>query len=184
MFTHPDRTDNDLTMVTVRGRRQPSESHGRSTRVAYYRHGRIGTFNGDAADVETRRPVGRKLRRRQQSQPDAHRRARRDAGRRLSRRADLRPRQSFRAGRRPGLPPDRGSTSPPSTPCSRPIGARLAVACSMTRPPSTCAAARRPSASFVTNTWSAARQSRHYRLGPLELDRRRAPRSVGHRAHR
>lgn len=49
VFTHPDRTDNDLTLLTVRGRRQLSPP-GVLEAVAYYRHGRIGTFNGDALD--------------------------------------------------------------------------------------------------------------------------------------
>ncbi len=49
VFTYPDRTDHDLAMVTVRGRRQRSERTVFDA-VAYYRHGRIGTFNGDAAD--------------------------------------------------------------------------------------------------------------------------------------
>jgi outer membrane receptor protein involved in Fe transport len=51
VFTHPDRTDNDLTMVTVRGRRQPSDRTVFEA-VAYYRHGRVSTFNGDAADED------------------------------------------------------------------------------------------------------------------------------------
>jgi len=48
VFTHPDRTDNDVALVTVKGRRQSSDRlfvEG----VAYYRHSRIATFNGDAA---------------------------------------------------------------------------------------------------------------------------------------
>ena len=49
VFTHPDRTDNDLALVTMRGSREVSGGlalHG----VAYYRRNRIGTFNGDAAE--------------------------------------------------------------------------------------------------------------------------------------
>jgi outer membrane receptor protein involved in Fe transport len=49
VFTFPDRTDNDLTLLTVRGRRQVSVRSVLEA-VAYYRHGRIGTFNGDALD--------------------------------------------------------------------------------------------------------------------------------------
>ena len=49
VFTFPDRTDNDLTLLTVRGRRQVSVGSVLEA-VAYYRHGRIGTFNGDALD--------------------------------------------------------------------------------------------------------------------------------------
>jgi iron complex outermembrane recepter protein len=49
VFTHPDRTDNDLALLTVRGRRQVSVRTVLEA-VAYYRHGRIGTFNGDALD--------------------------------------------------------------------------------------------------------------------------------------
>jgi outer membrane receptor protein involved in Fe transport len=51
VFTYPDRTDHDVAMATVRGRRQPSERTVLEA-VAYYRHGRIGTFNGDLADVD------------------------------------------------------------------------------------------------------------------------------------
>ena len=51
VFTHPDRTDNDLALFTVRGRRDFSRDAVLEA-VAYYRHGRIGTFNGDAADEE------------------------------------------------------------------------------------------------------------------------------------
>jgi outer membrane receptor protein involved in Fe transport len=49
VFTFPDRTDNDLALLTVRGRRQVSVGSVLEA-VAYYRHGRIGTFNGDALD--------------------------------------------------------------------------------------------------------------------------------------
>ncbi len=49
VFTYPDRTDNDLSLLTVRGRRQVSVRTVVEA-VGYYRHGRIGTFNGDAAD--------------------------------------------------------------------------------------------------------------------------------------
>ena len=49
VFTYPDRTDNDLALLTVRGRRQVSVRSVLEA-VAYYRHGRIGTFNGDALD--------------------------------------------------------------------------------------------------------------------------------------
>jgi iron complex outermembrane recepter protein len=49
VFTHPDRTDNDLAMVTVNGQRQTSETTVMNA-VAYYRDSRMSTFNGDAAD--------------------------------------------------------------------------------------------------------------------------------------
>ena len=53
VFTHPDRTDNDGVLLTTKARRQTSERvfvEG----VAYYRHTRNGTFNGDAADDDPR----------------------------------------------------------------------------------------------------------------------------------
>jgi iron complex outermembrane receptor protein len=49
VFTHPDRTENDGVLLTTKARRQTSDRvfvEG----VAYYRHTRNGTFNGDAAD--------------------------------------------------------------------------------------------------------------------------------------
>lgn len=49
VFTHPDRTDHDLTAVTGRFERQ----HGaflRTEATAFYRPTRIATLNGDAAD--------------------------------------------------------------------------------------------------------------------------------------
>lgn len=49
VFTHPDTTDNDLALVTARGRRQISSSTLFEA-VAYYRGSRIGTFNGDLAE--------------------------------------------------------------------------------------------------------------------------------------
>ena len=51
VFTHPDRTDNDLAHVTIRGQRLVS-ARTLFDAVAYYRHTRVGTFNGDAADEE------------------------------------------------------------------------------------------------------------------------------------
>jgi outer membrane receptor protein involved in Fe transport len=49
VFTHPDRTDNDLLLLTTNFQRQVSAT-AHLDAVAYYRRGRIGTFNGDAAD--------------------------------------------------------------------------------------------------------------------------------------
>ena len=49
VFTHPDRTDNDLAHLTIRGQRHVS-ARTLVDAVAYYRHTRIETFNGDAAD--------------------------------------------------------------------------------------------------------------------------------------
>jgi iron complex outermembrane recepter protein len=49
VFTHPDRTDNDIVLVTVRARRQVSDRTLLES-VAYFRDGRIRTFNGDAMD--------------------------------------------------------------------------------------------------------------------------------------
>ena len=49
VFTHPDRTDNDLAHVTIRGQRLVS-ARTLFDGVAYYRHTRVDTFNGDAAD--------------------------------------------------------------------------------------------------------------------------------------
>jgi iron complex outermembrane recepter protein len=49
VFTHPDATDNDIALVTLRARHQSTP--GRHFEgVAYFRNGRIGTFNGDALD--------------------------------------------------------------------------------------------------------------------------------------
>jgi outer membrane receptor protein involved in Fe transport len=49
VFTHPDETDNDLALVTIKARRQPS-ARTLIEAVAYYRAGTTRTFNGDAAD--------------------------------------------------------------------------------------------------------------------------------------
>lgn len=49
VFTYPDRTDNDLGLVTLRGQHRASADTALDA-VAYYRRSRIGTFNGDAAD--------------------------------------------------------------------------------------------------------------------------------------
>lgn len=57
VFTHPDRTDNDLALVTI-GARRPLSSASTLEAVAYYRYGRIGTFNGDAADDDDDGPDG------------------------------------------------------------------------------------------------------------------------------
>lgn len=51
VFTHPDRTDNDIVLLTTRGRRQWSRTTHLEG-VAYYRNSRIATFNGDAADLD------------------------------------------------------------------------------------------------------------------------------------
>jgi iron complex outermembrane recepter protein len=48
VFTHPDETANDVLLVTARVQRQRS-STAVFDAVAYYRHGRIATFNADAA---------------------------------------------------------------------------------------------------------------------------------------
>ena len=48
VFTHPDRRDNDLALITLRGQRRMRGTVLEG--VAYFRHSRIGTFNGDAAD--------------------------------------------------------------------------------------------------------------------------------------
>src|SRR5688572_12086755 len=47
VFTHPDRTDNDIALLTARARRQSSDRLLLEA-VAYYRRARTGTFNGDA----------------------------------------------------------------------------------------------------------------------------------------
>jgi iron complex outermembrane recepter protein len=49
VFTHPDETDVDLALVTLRARRHASD-RTLIQGVAYYRRGTIGTFNGDLAD--------------------------------------------------------------------------------------------------------------------------------------
>jgi outer membrane receptor protein involved in Fe transport len=49
VFTHPDRTDNDIALLTAKARRQSSDRLLLEA-VAYYRHARTETFNGDAAD--------------------------------------------------------------------------------------------------------------------------------------
>jgi outer membrane receptor protein involved in Fe transport len=49
VFTHPDRTDNDMALLTLKGQRRLSAESAVDA-VAYYRASRIGTFNGDAAD--------------------------------------------------------------------------------------------------------------------------------------
>lgn len=51
VFTHPDRTDHDLSLVTLRGRRQVS-ARTLLQAVGYYRGSTIGTFNGDLADID------------------------------------------------------------------------------------------------------------------------------------
>jgi outer membrane receptor protein involved in Fe transport len=51
VLTHPDRTDNDMALVSADARRQMSE-HMLVEGVAYYRHGRTQTFNGDLADED------------------------------------------------------------------------------------------------------------------------------------
>ena len=50
VFTHPDRTDNDLGMLVARfaGR----HAGGQVDAVAYYRHTHVRTFNGDQAEEE------------------------------------------------------------------------------------------------------------------------------------
>lgn len=48
VFTHPDRSDSDLSLVTLRAQRRRETAIVEG--VAYYRHNRIGTLNGDAAD--------------------------------------------------------------------------------------------------------------------------------------
>lgn len=50
VFTHPDRTDNDVVLVTARASR-PATASTQFEGVAYYRRSRTGTFNGDA-DVD------------------------------------------------------------------------------------------------------------------------------------
>jgi iron complex outermembrane receptor protein len=47
VFTHPDRTDNDLALLTLKAQHRRSATTIFDT-VAYYRYNRIGTFNGDA----------------------------------------------------------------------------------------------------------------------------------------
>lgn len=54
VFTHPDRTGNDLALVTLTGQRRAS-TRTLFDAVGYYRHSRIGTFNGDVADDEDER---------------------------------------------------------------------------------------------------------------------------------
>jgi outer membrane receptor protein involved in Fe transport len=51
VFTHPDKTGNDVTLVTVKGRRALS-TELLLDGVAYYRHTRLSTFNGDDAEDE------------------------------------------------------------------------------------------------------------------------------------
>jgi outer membrane receptor protein involved in Fe transport len=51
VFTHPDRTDNDLALLTVTFERQASSTTFLNA-VGYFRRSTIGTFNGDAADDE------------------------------------------------------------------------------------------------------------------------------------
>jgi iron complex outermembrane recepter protein len=49
VFTYPDRTDNDLALLTFNGQHRLSSSAALDG-VVYYRRHRIRTFNGDAAD--------------------------------------------------------------------------------------------------------------------------------------
>jgi hypothetical protein len=49
VFTHPDRTDNDIALLTATGRHQLRGGLF-AEGVAYLRYGRTGTFNGDAGD--------------------------------------------------------------------------------------------------------------------------------------
>jgi outer membrane receptor protein involved in Fe transport len=51
VFTHPDRTDNDLALVTFNGQHRLSSRTGLDG-VVYYRRNTIRTFNGDSADDE------------------------------------------------------------------------------------------------------------------------------------
>ena len=48
VFTHPDRTDSDLGMVTTK--LASTRTFGQIDAVGYYRNSRVRTFNGDAAD--------------------------------------------------------------------------------------------------------------------------------------
>jgi iron complex outermembrane receptor protein len=57
VFTHPDRTDNDIALLTAKARRQSSDRVLMEA-VAYYRHIRTGTFNGDAADDDDEHEFG------------------------------------------------------------------------------------------------------------------------------
>ena len=50
VFTHPDRTDNDLFMTTVKNFR--TVAIGQLDTVAYYRGTTVRTFNGDSAEAE------------------------------------------------------------------------------------------------------------------------------------
>ena len=49
VFTHPDRTDNDVALLTASARHQLRGGLF-AEGVAYLRYGRTGTFNGDAGD--------------------------------------------------------------------------------------------------------------------------------------
>lgn len=51
VFTHPDRTDNDLALLMGSGRR-PLSDRLMLEGVAFYRHTRTRTFNGDAAEAD------------------------------------------------------------------------------------------------------------------------------------
>ena len=57
VFTYPDRTDNDLILLTVKGHKRASAG-ALLDGVAYFRHSRIGTFNGDGADLDDEEEEG------------------------------------------------------------------------------------------------------------------------------
>jgi outer membrane receptor protein involved in Fe transport len=48
VFTHPDQTENNSALITLKARRQLTGTFFES--VAYYRRSTVATFNGDAAD--------------------------------------------------------------------------------------------------------------------------------------
>jgi iron complex outermembrane receptor protein len=50
VFTHPDVSENDSTLITLKARRQFALTFIEG--VAYYRRSNVGTFNGDVADDE------------------------------------------------------------------------------------------------------------------------------------
>jgi iron complex outermembrane receptor protein len=50
VFTHPDLTQNDSALVTLKARRQFASTFLEG--VVYYRHSSVSTFNGDAADLD------------------------------------------------------------------------------------------------------------------------------------
>ena len=51
VFTHPDETDSDLTLLTLRGRHAPTPSVAFDA-LGYYRRASIRTFNGDDSDYD------------------------------------------------------------------------------------------------------------------------------------